>query len=218
MGTQSFAQKKVQFGVKGGLNLSKISQSNLGDATQKLNPGYAFGGLFEFNASKVLALESGLFLSSKGTKLETTASESGVSITGKYIVSPLYVELPVNLVYKLAVGTSTLRLFLGSYFAVGVGGTMKDKYSATGLPAGVTLASLGLDDSSTDITFGSSDDSDLARIDGGYIIGAGYQMKDLIISAQYGLGTFNLDPSGSSDNESKNRVIGISVGYLFGGK
>jgi len=40
----------------------------------------------------------------------------------------------------------------------------------------------------------------------------------LLISAQYGLGLANLANDSSGDAEMKNKVIAISVGYLFGGK
>ncbi len=109
-------------------------------------------------------------------------------------------------------------MFAGPYLAFGIAGNYKDEYSATGLPAGVTLESLGLTNSTTDLKYGTDVDSDLKPTDFGFNIGAGIQMSNFMISAQYGLGLTNIDTSTSNDNEKKNKVIGITAGFLFGGK
>ena len=54
-----------------------------------------------------------------------------------------------------------------------------------------------------------------ANSDFGLNVGAGFQIEKISIRAQYGLGLSNLDPSGNSDMEIKNAVIGISLGYMF---
>ena len=213
---QSFSQ--VQFGIKGGLNLAKITLKDLGGATQKMLPSFHIGAIVDYNTSNNVALEAGLFVSGKGTKLEATASDGGISVTGKESISPLYIEIPINAVYKVDLGTSKLRLFAGPYLGFGISGKIKEEYTATGLPAGTTLASLGFPNTSTDIKYGTGTDSNLKSTDFGINIGAGIELSKLMISAQYGLGLTNLDPQGSSDNDMKNRVIGISVGFLFGGK
>ena len=48
--------------------------------------------------------------------------------------------------------------------------------------------------------------------------GVGVNIKGFLISAQYGLGLANLTTEDTGDTEMKNKVIGISVGYLFGAK
>jgi hypothetical protein len=56
------------------------------------------------------------------------------------------------------------------------------------------------------------------KFDYGLNIGAGFEVNNLQIRVQYSLGLNNLDPDNDSDFDTKNRVIGISLGYMFGGK
>ena len=55
-------------------------------------------------------------------------------------------------------------------------------------------------------------------IDLGLNVGVGVNINGLLISAQYGLGLTNLVPSSTTEAEMKNKVIGISLAYLFGGE
>jgi len=216
--TQSFAQSKTQFGLKGGLNLAKISIFDLGDAKQKQLLSFHLGGVMNYTVAENFVIETGLLLSGKGTKLETFGSTAEVSITGKLSAAPFYLEVPINAVYKVQLSSMNLRLFAGPYLAFGVAGNIKEKYSATGLPAGVTLGSIGLDDATTKIKFGTNEDGDWRPLDFGLNIGAGIELNNLLFAAQYGLGLSNVEPVNWSENESKNRVISISVGYMLSGK
>lgn len=209
---------KSNFGVKAGLNLSNMSIKNIPSGfEEKTLPSFHLGGVAEFNIAENFALEAGVLLSGKGGKYEYSETESGITITGILTVSPLYLEIPVNALYKAELGSAKLLLFVGPYIGLGVGGKIKTEYTASGLPSGVTLSSLGFDlDESEDIEYGTDDNSTLKRIDFGLNIGAGIEIKNIQIRAQYGLGLSNLDPKGSSDSETKNKVIGISIGYMFG--
>lgn len=216
MTTQSFGQ--VKFGVRAGLNLANMTVKDLGDAKLKMNTSFHVGGIVEYSLAETFSIESGLLLSEKGTKEEYSLSLGSVTITGAGTISPLYLEIPINALYKVDLGSAKLHLFAGPYIGIGIGGKAKIEYTATGLPSDVTLSSLGIEDESADIKFGTEDDSDLKGTDFGLNIGAGIEIKNLLVRAQYGLGLSNLDPKGLSVNDTKNRVIGISLGYMFGGK
>ena len=192
--TQSFAQ--INFGVRAGLNLSSAKVELPSSVTKKMLASFHVGGMVAYNFSETFALEPGLILSGEGVKFEETYL--GTKYTYSY--SPLYLEIPVNAVYKINLGSAKLDLFAGPFFGIGIGGKYKDE------------------DGSVDIKFGTSDESDMKRGNFGLNFGAGIELNSILIRAQYGLGLANLDPQGSSSDEMKSRVIGISVGYMFGEK
>ena len=192
--TQSFAQ--IQFGVRAGLNISTAKVELPSSVTKKMLASFHVGGMVAYNFSETFALEPGLLLSGGGVKFEETYL--GTKYTYSY--SPFYLEIPVNAVYKVNLGSVKLDLFAGPFLGIGIAGKYKDE------------------NGSVDIKFGTSSDSDMKRGNFGLNFGAGVEINNILIRAQYGLGLSNLDPQGSSDNELKSRVIGISVGYMFGEK
>ena len=213
---QSFAQ--IRFGVRAGLNLATMTVVDLGDAKQEMSPSFHIGGIAEYSLSESFCIESGLLLSGKGSKIVFSENQGGVTFAGTATISPLYLEIPINALYKFDIGSSRLHLFAGPYLGFGIAGKTKATYTASGLPTGTTLSSLGLNDASANIKFGTTADSDMKGSDFGLNIGAGIEIKNILFRLQYGLGLSNLDPEGLSDKDFKNRVIGISVGYLFGGE
>jgi len=205
---QSIGQ--IRFGALGGLNIANMKLNDLpSEAKQSSNISFQLGGIIEYGISESFGIQSGLFISGKGTKIEYKQEEGGISSTSKSSISPMYLEIPVNALYKIDLGASKLQLFAGPYLGLGIGGNIKSETSIKGLPTGDENES-----NTTNIKYGSSPDSDLKRLDLGLNFGIGFEVKNILIRGQYGLGLSTLDPRGS---DIKNRVIGISVGYLFGG-
>ena len=192
---QSFAQ--VKFGVLGGLNLSNYTE--IAGTSPKSNTSFHIGGIAEYGINEKISVQSGLLLSIKGAAVEL--SGSGFSSTST--IKPQYLEVPITVAYKIDLGTAKLQLFGGPYIGIGIGGKIDASASVTGGPSM---------SQSTDIKFGS----DLARTDFGLNIGAGIEYNNILLRAQYGLGLSNVSTNSSSSYE--NRVIGISLGYMFGGK
>lgn len=48
--------------------------------------------------------------------------------------------------------------------------------------------------------------------------GIGMEIEAMIVRIQYGYGLTNIGVGGSSSDNNKNRVIGISIGCMFGGR
>jgi alpha-amylase/alpha-mannosidase (GH57 family) len=113
----------------------------------------------------------------------------------------MYLEIPVNALYRERFGSSRFQFFAGPYLALGVAGKQKITYRN--------------ETESNDIKFGNADDSKFTLLDVGVNVGAGIEMQRLLIRFQYGLSLMNLDPKGSETAEIKHRVIGISVGYML---
>lgn len=202
VGIQS-AQAQIRFGVKAGLNLADVNGKNagesFGDETDMI-VGFHVGGVADITFAESFYFQPGLLFSTKGSKSET--ENSGVTTTTTTNVS--WLEIPLNLGYRIDAGGAKINLGVGPYVGFGLGGKIKAE------AAGIEIE--------TDVEFGDDDNSTLRGFDYGVNIGAGVEFSNFAINAQYGLGLANLRPKGDSDNSAKNGVIGISVGYFFGGE
>ena len=190
-------QAQVKFGPKVGMNLSTMTLKSSGlSFDPKMLVGFHAGLVSEIGLTDNLKLQPGILYSSKGSKYEITLFEESFDFT----MAPAFIEVPVNLMYSFGPGDTKFNVFAGPYFAYGIGGKSKS------------------DGESEDISFGTSEDDDMKPLDIGVNFGVGVNIKGFLISAQYGLGLTNLSTEDTGDTEIKNQVIGISVGYLFGGK
>jgi len=190
-------QAQVKFGPKAGVNLSTMTLKSSGisiDPTMLV--GFHVGVISEISLSDNLKLQPGIFYSTKGSKYKVTILQQSFESS----VAPSYIDIPVNVMYYFGTGKAKISLFAGPYFAYGIGGKAKSGSE------------------SADIKFGSGDNDDMKPIDLGLNVGVGVNINGLLISAQYGLGLTNLVPSSTTEAEMKNKVIGISLAYLFGGE
>lgn len=182
---------QVQFGVKAGLNFADLKFSNWGSSTPATKSLVSFhaGAIADITIAESLAIQPGLLFSQKGTK------EDGGD--GKITLN--YIEIPVNVMYKLNAGSVKVLLMAGPSFGYALSG----KDSGGG--------------SSSDITFGS-DPGTFKRFDCGFGFGAGVQFSSIQVTANYNLGLANIINNGGSDAKLKTTVLGLSLAYLFGGK
>ncbi len=193
------ADAQTRFGVKAGLNIASQSySSNSGGTKPTMSSviGFHVGGFAEIGISKGFYVQPGLYLSSKGAKAKFGSAEA--------TATPMYLEIPVNFGYAIDIAEGAKLHFLtGPYLAYGIGGNIKTK--GTGA------------DESKSIKWGSDkNNSDLKPMDFGWNVGATVEYKSFLFGLQYGLGLSNI---AVGDGEtSKNNVLGISVGYVFGGK
>ena len=188
---------QVKFGPKVGMNLSTMTLKSSGISLDpKMLVGFHAGVISEIGLTENLFLQPGVLFSSKGSKYELTLLEQ----TFKFSMAPGVIEVPVNVLYSFGTGSVKLNLFAGPYVALGITGKTK------------------IDEESQDISYGSSDEDDMKPFDFGLNFGAGVNINGFLISAQYGFGLANLAPDTSGDSEMKNKVLAISMGYLFGPK
>ena len=108
MGMALPAQAQIHFGVKGGLNLSKASFSNVEDNFKKDNfTGFFIGPMAEFKIPVVgLGVDASLLFSQRGIKISKDGDEVSVKQNG--------IDIPVNLKYNIGLGS-----LVGIYFAAG---------------------------------------------------------------------------------------------------
>ena len=102
------AQAQIHFGVKGGLNLSKASFSNVSENFKKDNfTGFFIGPMAEFNIPIVgLGVDASLLFAQRAMKVSEGNDEYTVKQDG--------LDIPVNLKYNIGLGS-----LLGLYIAAG---------------------------------------------------------------------------------------------------
>lgn len=102
------AQAQIHFGVKGGLNLSKASFSNVGDNFKKDNfTGFFIGPMAEFNIPIVgLGVDAALLFAQRGIKVSQGNDDYTIKQNG--------IDIPVNLKYTIGLGSMA-----GIYLAAG---------------------------------------------------------------------------------------------------
>ncbi|MDP4290434.1 MAG: porin family protein [Bacteroidota bacterium] len=186
---------QVTWGPKVGLNLASMSFKSSGMSfNPKMIVGFQVGAVADMTINDVWSFQPGLLLNMKGSKY-TVMGDS-------WTIKPLYLEIPLHLMYKIAEQGSTGKyyVFTGPYFSMGVGGKIKD---ASG---------------SQTIKFGGSSSDDLRRWDGGADFGLGWEYQSFQISVQYQAGISNTIPNASSDEKSRHRVFGLTVVYLLKNK
>jgi len=213
--TQSHAQ--VTFGAKAGLNIANMSISGTLASNEEIKSMASFhvGVIADIGITKEFFIEPGILLSGKGCKDNLTEQIGQASIISTGSIKPLYIEIPINAMYVVDLNGVKLQIFAGPYFGFGVSGNINLDYSSSGaLPTGYTLPA----SSSTAIKFGTDATNDnLKMLDIGLNFGAGVEYNKMLFRIQYGLGLTNLNPDTSSGADTeKNKVFGISVGYMFG--
>lgn len=108
MGMAMPAQAQLNFGVKGGLNLSKASLSDIPGNFKKDNfTGFFIGPMAEFNIPVVgLGVDASLLFAQRGVKVTGEGEDITIKQNG--------VDIPVNLKYTFGLGSTA-----GIYLAAG---------------------------------------------------------------------------------------------------
>lgn len=191
--------EKVKLGVKAGLNLSSLSfdESELNSSNKT---GFTAGIMVEVPLAKNFSLQPELLYSQQGTK----SSFSDSDVTNSHYKSTIdlnYLNIPVMLKYYVIKGLS-----VQAGPQIGILLKANNKYQDN---------FLGYENQE------SFDLKDYATgIDTSVSFGLGYQFKDKFYTdARYNLSYSNVFKEGDAghfiNNDMKNRVFQITVGYFF---
>lgn len=209
MATESYAQSFV---VKGGLNLSKfLAKDDEGTYSDdfKMNPGFLFGVTSEFPISEGFSFETGLLLSTKGVKISEEESIFEEMVEFDSRVNLLYLDIPLLAKATVDLGSAKIYGAFGPYIGMGLSGKIKSEFTTMG----------ETEKTEEDVKWGSDDeDDDFRRLDYGLSFGAGVEINAIQIGLSYGLGLANISTSSEGGSKVNNRVLGVSLGYRFGGK
>ncbi len=206
---QSFAQ--INFGAKAGLNLANMTSQDdennyAEDAPYEMKTGFHVGITAAFSISENLAIEPGVLYSAKGFAEEYSIANIKYNI--KYNIN--YLEVPINAVYTIDAGSVKVLVFAGPYLGYAISAKVKSDKAILGENG---------DQKEETISIGTDKEKDgVVPFDFGINFGAGAEISSISVSFQYGLGLANTSPHSENSYSSKNKVIGISLGYKFGGK
>lgn len=213
----SQAQKKSSAIIRGGVNFANVSVNNDGDVDDAKNlTSWQVGVIGDFYLAPILYLQPGVIFSGKGTK--TQVGEEGDANWWKASSNPMYIEVPVNLVFKTP--GKSIRFFAGAgpYLGIGVAG----KHKIEGAIGGVAFESKDNIEFSDDdpTTFDVEEGAGfgiLKRFDYGLNGLIGIETSNMVIGAHYGLGLAKLQSGADSDEDrnNKHRVFSVTVGFKF---
>jgi hypothetical protein len=200
-----FAQT-INFGVKAGVNLSTITSS---DGTyhidNKNTTGYHAGVIADIGFQQ-FSIQPGLFFITKGSSYPGLfADNTGNTAKMTTILKLNYLELPVNVLYKLQ-ALPGVRIYLGGgpYLGYGLSGSWK--YPNPSGPLGSY--------SHRNVSFGTDTLLDYKNPDYGINFITGVELKRrFTIDLNYSLGLGNIRWDQAA--KIRNRSMGISLGYLF---
>ncbi len=206
--------------IRAGLNLANVSVTENGrvDEANQLT-SFQVGVLTDIRlGGRFLSLQPGILYTGKGSKVQRgTAGQAGYF---KQTFNPRYLEVPVNLLFKAPIGSSS-RIFVGAgpYLAVGIGGDTKTER---------TQAIIGTSSFEQDIKFSNDDPTTfnqeegtglnvIRRFDYGVNGTAGIEGKNMVLGVNYGLGMAKLQSgtNNNQDNNNKHRVLSFTLGFKF---
>ncbi|MDZ4750765.1 MAG: outer membrane beta-barrel protein [Flavobacteriales bacterium] len=202
-------QAKGQEGlaILGGVNFQNLNGKDFeGDKLENdMIIGYHIGVNFAIPVATEFYFQPGVMLSTKGA--EDKSGDFSVKSNFSYI------EVPLNLVYKPALGNGFLVLGFGPYIGYAV--------------MGKVTSELGSESEETDIEFQNTVESTdsfavpYARaIDAGANILFGYEMQNgifLQLNSQFGMLNVNPEDKRITDDKTmvKHTGFGLSLGYRF---
>ena len=205
------------FGIKAGYNSSimLIEESETGfpyETTSynnniKMKHGFNIGAIAEFPILKYLTLETGVILNTRGYKnsYEDNTFDTTIAISESHNL--YYLDIPLSAKIPFSIKGLNFYGSLGGYGGMGLFGNTTTN---------VTYGSLS-EKEEKDIEWGSDPVvDDYKSFDYGVSVGAGVILNSLQIGVSYNLGLANISPNSDNGDIMNNRVMGISVAYLFG--
>lgn len=191
------AQAQISFSPEIGLNLSKYVGEDA-NSNDKVIPGFKVGANVNIPVATNFYVAPGLFYSTKGSKNEF--SLLGITTTTTQTVG--YLELPINLMYRMPLGSNgAFFVTAGPYLAYGLNGSSMTEIG-------------GNKSDKLDIKFGDGL-TERKPFDYGFNAGVGYETPyGFYVRAQYGMGLASF--SNVDNYDVKNSSIQLGIGYNLG--
>jgi len=179
---------KVSFAPKVGLNLANLG-GNVTDNQIRLRT--QIGGILNLDLNEMFSFQPGLLYSGKGTTFNFGEGY-------KEAITLEYIEVPLNGILNVDIGTGKLQIFAGPYLGYCVNATYKY---------------LSDEDNETEsIEIGTSENDELKPIDLGFNIGLGFKFGNVQIQGGY---SGSITSFCNYDNDKiRNNVISLSFTYF----
>ncbi len=209
--TMAQSTGKSSFGVLGGVSFQNLNGKDAGGdkLTNDMILGYHAGLNMQIPIAPQFYFQPGLLFSTKGAK--NTYSILGTEVTRTIKLS--YIELPLNLVYKGAIGNGFVMLGFGPYVGYAIGGKVVTEGGSVTIDNKIVFkGTIEQDDDESHATF--------KALDLGGNIFAGFEMSNglfLQLDTQLGMVKINPENNGNSDDKTavKNTGFGLSLGIRF---
>lgn len=204
---QAAGREKISFGILAGANFQNLNGKSFNG--EKLKNDMLLGFHGGVNALIPIAPEfyfqPGVMYSTKGAKNTSSMSTSTTKIG--------YVEVPLNLVYKGALGSGFVMLGFGPYVAYGITGKVKTEGNSVSLEQDIQFQSVVESGDPLFVPY-------YKAFDAGANIFFGYQMASgIFVQLDTQFGMLNISPEHkelpSDETSIKNTGFGLSVGYRF---
>ena len=201
----------ISFGLRGGFNMQNFNGKDLnGDKLEmsmvpRINVGFVLG----IPVAPEFYFQPGLMYSAKGAK--DASSFLGLDMAVDYNIS--YIEVPMNFLYKPALGNGHFFLGFGPYVAYGLGGNAKFTIEDTSTEEKIVFANEYQSLNPYDWKY-------FRRLDYGANLFFGYELKNglsIQLNTQMGLAKINADNTTLQNNKSefRNTGYGLALGYNF---
>ena len=207
---QSTDKGEMSFAILGGVNLQNLTgKDNNGDKLKNdMLLGFHAGVNVQIPVAPEFYFQPGLLFSTKGAK------NSYGSLTGTYKLS--YIELPLNVVYKGALGNGFIMVGFGPYVGYAIGGKSSITNGSTTIESSIVFKN-AVESGDPYLT------AYIKRFDAGGNIFAGYETAGgLFFQLNTQFGMLNINPQDnrvsadfSSKLSVKNTGFGLSLGYRF---
>jgi len=202
--------------LRGGLNLANVSITDNGriDDANTLT-SFQAGIIGDINLAGFVSLQPGILITGKGTKTQDGSSSDANYF--KATTNPIYLEVPLNLVFKGPVGPDT-KFFAGAgpYLAIGIAGKNKTEGKFLGASFSSEKNIEWSNDDPTTLNYEEGAGFGIMkRFDYGLNGTAGFETKNAVFSVNYGLGLAKLQSGSNSseDDKNKHRVLSFTIGF-----
>jgi hypothetical protein len=203
----AIAQEGTSFGILGGINFQTLNgKTTSGDKLENdMLLGFHGGVNVQIPVAPEFYFQPGLSFATKGAK----NSEGSITSTAKLN----YIEMPLNFVYKAALGNGYFMLGFGPYLAYAIGGNVETKGGSVTLDQDIEFKSTVKSDDSMLVPY-------YKAFDAGAGIFVGYEMQSgLFLQLDTQLGLLDINPEyeemESDKSTLKNTGFGLSLGYRF---
>ncbi|MBW6492728.1 MAG: PorT family protein [Lentimicrobium sp.] len=208
--TMAFSQGTgMRFGVLGGVNFQNLNGTDFsGDKLENdMIIGFHAGVNVQIPVAPEFYFQPGLLFSTKGAK--NTIDVLGTAFTTTVKLS--YVELPLNLVYKGALGNGFVLVGFGPYVGYGISGKEINEGGPATIEREVKFQNIVETGDPASVHY-------VKALDAGANVFAGYEMAGglfMQLNAQLGLIKINPEDKRLIDDKTsvKNTGFGLSLGY-----
>ena len=209
------AQSNVR--IQAGINLANISVTDNGRVDDgNMLTSFNVGIMGDVHLGSILYFQPGVLFTGKGSKVQRGTEGSNGYFRQTF--NPHYIEIPANLLVKTPLGAgSSFFVGAGPYLGIGIGGKTKTEgQTILGVQYNSERKIKFSDDDPT--TFSEEEGTGFGivkRFDYGLNGTVGIEGKSIVLGVNYGLGLAKLQSgsNNSEDNNNKNRVVSVSLGF-----